>query len=352
MVPRGWTFALFVLALLAIPCVGYSFDSITYSISIINETASDEEIEFTIINDENTTLDSFNHTFSGSLEVFSVLMDGQKPSYELHPLDERGSRVQLRVPFSRPIDPGDRSSFIIKVRTHGHVEKVGDGYMFSRSFGFKKRSSLFKSSVYLPIGAMLPTPGKEEAPALFFPLGDISHDGRRLKLSWAVNDLGAREPFVTFILYEFPPEVTTIVKTVLIENNDTRRMLDSALNTSELLRVQLQDEQSTKLMLSSFLLLETVALALIAYFHLFSRARAAQGVSSLILDSLDEDEACVLSKVVEQVEPITQREIQDILGFSKAKLSRTLDRLEAKGFIKKVRCGRTNKVHVTEKALR
>ena len=352
MVPRGWTFALLVVALLAIPCVGYSYDSIKYSISIINETASDEEIEFTIINDENTTMDSFNHTFSGYVEVFSVLMDGQKPSYELHRLDERGSRVQLRVLFSRPISPGDRSSFIIKVRTHGHIEKVGDGYLFSRSFGFKERSSLFRCSVYLPVGAMLPTPGKEGAPDLFFPPGDISHDGRRLILSWAVSDLAARKPFVTFILYEFPPEVTTIVKTVLVENNETRRMLDTALNTSELLRVQLQDEKSTKRMLSSFLLLETVALALVAYFYIYSRARAAQGVSPLILDSLDEDEACVLSKVVEQVEPITQREVQDLLGFSKAKLSRTLDRLEAKGFIKKVRCGRTNKVHVTEKALR
>ncbi len=352
MVLRGWTFALFVVALLAIPCTGYSYDSIQYSISIINETASDEQIEFTIINEENTTMNSFNHTFSGSVEVFSVLMDGQKPSYELHRLEERGVRIQLRVPFSRPLGPGDRSSFVIKVRTHGHVEKVGDGFMFSRSFGFKKRSSLFKCNVFLPIGAMLPTPGKEEAPALFFPPGDLSHDGRRLKISWAVSDLEAREPFVSFILYEFPPEVTTIVRTVLVENNETRRMLDTALNTSELLRVQLQEEQSTNRMLSSFLLLETVALALIAYFHIFSRARAAQGVSTLILDSLDEDEACVLSKAVEQVEPITQREVQDLLGFSKAKLSRTLDRLEAKGFIKKVRCGRTNKVHVTEKALR
>lgn len=70
---------------------------------------------------------------------------------------------------------------------------------------------------------------------------------------------------------------------------------------------------------------------------------------SMVLDSVaDEDERLVLSLVVESGGSAFQSDLVERSGFSKAKVSLVLDRLEARGIIQRKRSGMTNLITVTE----
>ncbi len=73
-----------------------------------------------------------------------------------------------------------------------------------------------------------------------------------------------------------------------------------------------------------------------------------RGEPSITLTLLKGDEKIVMEEIMERKE-ITQKDLQEITGFSKAKLSRLITELEVRGLIRKERWGKTNMIYLSER---
>lgn len=62
--------------------------------------------------------------------------------------------------------------------------------------------------------------------------------------------------------------------------------------------------------------------------------------------SLDQDEKAVYDLVFESEDSVYQKDLPERSGFSKAKVSRVLDRLERKGLVVRVSHGMTNRIEL------
>ena len=67
-----------------------------------------------------------------------------------------------------------------------------------------------------------------------------------------------------------------------------------------------------------------------------------------IFDFLEEDDAKILKKLIEHKGELAQSKLTKLLGLSKVKLSRIISRMEAKGVIRKEKCGMTNKIIINK----
>lgn len=89
-------------------------------------------------------------------------------------------------------------------------------------------------------------------------------------------------------------------------------------------------------------------IGVLAILVLFFRLRVPAFVVKTVMSVLKPDEKKVIDAITEKGGQCKQRDIVRSTDFSKAKVSRIISDLEARGIIQKIRTGRTNKIQVSK----
>ena len=254
---------------------------------------------------------------------------------------EKGNNI-IEIKLGEGLESNITAEIVVVYNTTGYIHNYDNSKMFSIALYFPEPVEVFSFEIKLPPKAVLPiSETGENTRIVLFPPGEISSDGRSLILSWYKENIDAGDYLRYLVVYEFPkPDVTVLVKEkpVYIYYNLTQEA------SSE------NKKNGTR---ESYLILFSIAeavlvITLIAYLIL-KKPKGEKEISKIILKSVDVDDAKVLRILLNCEEPMTQRELQDLSGFSKAKLSRVLMRLENRGFISRTKYGRTNKIRLTRK---
>ena len=191
------------------------------------------------------------------------------------------------------------------------VEALDKNY-FVADFGLPFDINKFSLEVVLPEGAVL------DDPKSVFPKPEISSDGLNIILSWEKENIFEGESFPVFIIYKderaFPPWLLAVLVVafalIILFLNFKRKSYSKEVVSKEppVKVVTKKEPVQTK----PIHLLETES-------KVVKALRAAGG-------------------------EMWQKQIQIKTGFSKAKLSRVIRDLEARGMLKRIPLGNTNKI--------
>lgn len=294
---KGAIFALVCLAVL--PSVSAQ-EILSYNISVwLKDYTAHEEISVMIFNQEYFPLRTFSYALKGDALDIEV----SDPEGELDVNKTRtaeGTIIQSR--FREPLQPNASTVLRVKFSLTNAVSKAGEGYVFSPVFSLPSGTEEFSLRVRLPEGMSLPRPVSGASGFTdVAPLPDkVSSDGRAIILEW--NRFGTEGDFAVYIRYARPYA------------------------------------RGKEWYAVGFLLV----LAAGGYYLLKSKRRKpeAKGVG--------DDEERVLN-LIKAKEGIVQKEIADITGFSKAKVSMIVSSLERQGLIRKERVGLKNRLYLAEK---
>lgn len=176
------------------------------------------------------------------------------------------------------------------------LENTHEGYIFLKKVSFPDEASSAKITLNLDRGFILSDIGA-------FPIGyNITSDGEHISLVWNFKETKPGQTIAFF--------------------------------------VGIEDMGNSSFGLFFWLIAIFILIYLVSYFT-FSLIKRNKDSEKYLLD--DEKNIIELLKKSERNE-VWQKNIQTSLGLSKAKLSRLLRNLEARGLIKKIPFGNTNKV--------
>ena len=205
--------------------------------------------------------------------------------------------------------------------SYGLVRKSGDAELFSYSYGVKDPTANFALTILLPEGASLLS-AEDFDP--FFPEGAVigTEMGRRVSLEWDVlkPELGRTYTFDSY--FEFVGKLPDAVEPI----DDTG------------------DGQDDGLLFAAGVVI--VVVMLLYYFRRRSGRRGA-GVKR-VFSVLKGDERRVIDVILMKGDKCKQRDIVRATDYSKAKVSRIMTELEARGILSRERIGRTNRVVLSE----
>ena len=207
--------------------------------------------------------------------------------------------------------------------SYGLVRKSGDAELFSYSYGVKDPTANFALTILLPEGASLLS-AEDFDP--FFPEGAVigTEMGRRVSLEWDVlkPELGRTYTFDSY--FEFVGKLPDVVEPV----DDTGD----------------GDGQDYGLLFATGA--GILAVVMVLYYF---RRRAGRGTGvKRVFSVLKGDERRVIDVILLKGDKCKQRDIVRATDFSKAKVSRIMTELEARGILSRERIGRTNRVVLSE----
>lgn len=206
------------------------------------------------------------------------------------------------------------------------VKDIENAELFSYSYGVKSPTSNFSITIIMPPGAALLSAIDFDP---YFPSGATigTELGRRVFLEWDVMkpELGRTYTFGSYFEYVGVP-----VNPQPDEGNDFGNPI-----------------------MATFLVLILVVAVTAAVFYIGQRrgrksSERDEGDVKRVFSVLMEDERKVIDAILEKGDKCKQRDIVKATDFSKAKVSRIMAELEARGIITRTRVGRTNKVIINE----
>ncbi|MFQ6136264.1 MAG: helix-turn-helix transcriptional regulator [Candidatus Hydrothermarchaeales archaeon] len=297
--------------------------------AIVEGQALQEKVAITIVNNHDYDLKEINYPFNGEIKDLR--------SYDSHGGLEsdtayRGDKTYVKVFFRGSLKPGAEYTIIHEFRSPSRVSEYNKTYILSTAYSLLANVKNFELSIKLPEGMGI-VPG--EANIVPMPEG-ITTDGRHIILRWAEKNPTEFRLFVKYepLVVETTPPPTTLPPTT--QPPVTPPPFPTWYEYLPLL--------SASLAIISVLLL----------FYIMAERRGVQlslfrkrDISEKI-DILKEDEQAIL-KIIMESDGIVQRKIQDLTGFSKAKVSKILSELEKRGAIRKEQIGRKNRIYLTEK---
>jgi hypothetical protein len=306
MTPRAWLLLLFLPAFLLLstpPVWGTSFSSYRVAVDLSGDGAI-ENLVIGLRNDGPQPLTSAFVTIPGDAEVLSV-----RDTYGPLPYTtEAGAYLRLQFRFPLPVEPGGERLVLIELRTHSLVTEKKEYSEYLLVFTPREDLPDFEHVLRLPPGSEFYSPRKSFQAV--FPEAEVTSQEGRITLIWR-KALSADRPEVFLVRFR---------------HSSGFRWGDLGL----------------------FLLLFLLAVLL---GFLASRAvlfyRKKRFVQSLRF--LNERERAILEAVVLR-EGIRQQELQERLGYTKSSLSKLLDRLEARGLVRRKRFGKVNRLYPGEKA--
>ena len=205
------------------------------------------------------------------------------------------------------------------------VNDVENVEHFSYSYGVKNPTSNFSMKIIMPPGAALLSANDFDP---YFPSGATigTELGRRVFLEWNVAkpELGRTYIFGSYFEFVGTPENPL---------DDGKGIGDPVIMT--------------------FLVLVLVVAVAAGVFYIGQRrgrktSEKNGGHVKRVFSVLMEDERKVIDAILEKGDKCKQRDIVKATDFSKAKVSRIMSELEARGIITRTRVGRTNKVIINE----
>jgi DNA-binding MarR family transcriptional regulator len=280
-----------------------------------------ETLRFVVVNDQNTTLQHGNYTIGTKIEGVRVtdaegllqftteyLGDSTTIMYEYRRALAVGESRQITFSF-RVVGMVGRSTFI-DAEGLEHEDRV-------ISTGFTAAAEIRRMDVLveLPRGAWLARSIGEHATAAGSPVrpldAEIRSNGTNLVVAWSREGVDQNERFDVFVAYNFP-------------GREVRKDLGIAI----------------------LALLAGLAIGMLASF-MITRRRSQETRTQHTLALLEEGERRILKSIMDNGGEIRQDALMDITGYSKARVSQLVTRLEKLGLVRKERFERTNKLFVT-----
>ena len=207
------------------------------------------------------------------------------------------------IVINKDVTNGQTYRLRLEFDIKGLVSQLDDKYIFSFRYEPSEKLSNLNLDVNLPRGFVLSDLESAVSPSGY----NVRTDGKDIQLSWNLRDVSTEQSFI--IIYERG----------IISN--------SGLITG--------------------LIIASIALVAIIGVILFYRKEKKDVVSGV----LSGDENRIMSMIESNVE-ITQKQVVKDTGFSKAKVSKIIRRLEEKGIVEKIPYMATNKLKIKNKIRR
>jgi len=292
---RHFILIMFFLAVLTVLFVqGVEARSINYNIS--TEIIDDKALVNNVISD----ISGFEE-LELRLPGDAKLLDISAQTYDF----EKDGKTLLSV--KADADNADKE-LRFEYLTKEFIEKTRKSY-FIADFQIPFDVENFELRIVLPEGAIL------DAPNSAFPSPTITSDGVHIILDWQKQDLKKGESFPIFVIYR--------EKAVF----------------------------STWLLLIPLILLLAVFVAFALKRKKQVKSRKAKKPRKVKIEAKKElhlldSESAVIAALRKSKGEAWQKQIQIQTGFSKAKLSRVIRNLEARGIVKRIPIGNTNKIRL------
>ncbi len=210
---------------------------------------------------------------------------------------------------------GDVNKVTISFETEDFVTKVSQNRIyFSSSFGINQNVTNLFASISLPDGMILVDKSQTQFEYVVYPENpNIVSDGRKLVLSWQMQNVKTTDQLRFEVLYE-----------------------------------QIIAPPWFQLQLRHFALAGVAFAVVFGFIYLRYFAKKSE---KLVLSVLDEYERKVVDILLASNSPLNQRKIVQETNFSKAKVSRVVKSLAGRGLVEVERRGRTNILKLLRKRL-
>lgn len=276
----------------------YTFESYVNTVEL-EEKDSSHVIEGLFLIGEK--INQVNLTLIPRINNLQVFIDDNRKECDL---EEKVGFSLLRCSFPEGIV--GKHFLKITFSSNYPILKVGNKVLFKSEYNPIAETEKFTYIVKLPIGYTIPEEEGKDIPFFINPKPDnIYSDGRRIILFWEEKNLN--EKF----------EVSVFIKRLA--------------------------QPVTKVVLLSILIL--AIFSLVSFYLIKKRKKEAQETRMPVL--LEKERKIVEALQKAKNHELWQKQLQIETGLSKARLSRTLRDLEARGIIKKEPVGNTNKILLT-----
>ncbi len=285
---------IYVIMLLMIANAAYALDS-SIGIELLPSGAAIEIIKTEFVAQEDAS--KVSYSLLNEPQNLKVYQNGEEIGYEII----RNEFYEIVI--DKKVNKGQAYSLNLEFDIKGLVEQSGKQYVFSFRYQPAANVENFNLDLRLPRGFSLADIESAVSPAGY----KASSDGKNIIISWKLKDVDDEQSFI--VVYE-------------------RGMAGN----------------------SSYLwIFGLLAVALFAIFGivLFYRREKREIVSGV----LSQDEKKIMA-IIESGNDITQKQVVKDTGFSKAKVSKIIRRLEEMGIVEKKPWMATNKLKIKNKIKR
>jgi uncharacterized membrane protein len=319
---RAFKLNLLLLAVLAAIPIALSYNLNDYVIEIMpSDESVRETVSFLITNDLNASLSEGNYTIATSISNVGVFDEEGLLRFSVIELE---GATTIAYDYRSPLAQGDSARVSISFHASGMVGRstyVGtDGIeredrVVSTGFNAPAPIGALTVTVKLPEGAWLARSLSDHATVTGSPIqpldGLVESNGTNLEVSWTRTGVPEGERFDFFVAYHMPErEVRADTGSILIA-------------------------------LAGGVVLGGAAAFLVL------RRRSVETRTEHTLALLEEGERKVLRIIMDHGGEFRQDELIEASGYSKARVSQLVTRLEKLGLVRKERFERTNKLFVT-----
>ena len=248
----------------------------------------------------------------------------------------RTSDKVLVVSFSPALAPNATTSFSASFRVKGLIESYNTSSLFSGRLSLPRELDELNVRLRLPEGHFLlvRTDELDESGPVMVPQALVSTDGRRLILEWSRSNLIERS-FDIFVKFQAPQRIETVVErpvpTVMVVERETPTL-----------------DMGQGIVFLAIGLVLGLLVAVVAWGWLPLMASERGGVTAYPKAELKWDEREVVDALLESDGELNQNVLVVKVSFSKAKLSKLLTHMEARGILTKACMGRVNRIKLLE----
>ncbi len=298
-----------------------------------------EKVAISIKNNHDYALTEINYPFNGRVENLKSYDPQGGLKSETNYI---GDKTYVKVYFRGTLMPGGEYTVRHEFQTPQKISEYNNTYLLSTAYSLLANVKNFELTLRLPEGM-----GIVEGEANIVPKPEeVTTDGRQIILRWTEKNPTEYRVFVRYepLVIKTPPPTTTPAPTTLPPTT-LPPTTQPPINIP-----QVPAWYSYLPILSAVLI---ILLIILASYIMADKWRVKLPFSksrdiSEKIDILKEDEQEIL-RIIMESDGIVQRKIQDLAGFSKAKVSKILSELEKRGAIRKEQIGRRNKIYLTEK---
>ena len=272
---------------------------------------------FVLENQEPTNISYVDLWFNNSLNTL-IVEDGEGTlNYDWQVVTNSSNLV--RVNFRSELEQNDTAAFIVKYALNTYLTAIGDDPYYS--FEFYSTISYFTKSykmiIYLPERSFIHE-FQDSTPSVYPNNATQVLELNRIKTTWQLeNQATESNPF--FIIRFDEPFIPEIPETFW--------------------------EKSSTMFLVGFLVGVFIGIAGVSWLIRYREKKAMKKIGMTLLTENQKD---LIKIIYDREGKVSQKELCDVTGFSKSKISRNLVPLELRGLIKREKWGRTYVIYLTE----
>lgn len=297
----------------------YKYD---VTVEILANGTSYEKLNIFLQNKDNKEQDITHFFVSGDIYGLSISDDAKELNYTVK--KSRWNTKEIEIYLQKPLKRYDIVELTIRYARDDLVRIRGNELEFTSELAASEEIKKLRMSVKIPQGYSISNKFSQNNSGfveIIKPAAQIKTDSDSVFVQWDTNDVKAGEKMrFSLLLERIRPQRHIIEKSVINEG------------------------------IVFILLILGIGIGYIASNYVHKKHVAQE--QEHILSVLDENEQIVIRELINSENPLTQRELRRITGFSKAKLSRIISNLAERNIIEKHHKGKTNEIILAQEALK